>query len=284
MRWRTLRGAPRWVLTATLFCLAGILATAENIDPDNDGSQFAWAENVGWINAEPAAPGDPGVLVSDFELSGYLWGENIGWISLSCKNGSTCDSAEFGVANDGDGVLSGYAWSENAGWINFAPATAGVVIDVTTGDFSGHAWGENIGWITFAASGAHPFKVTTGWTCDPAPSPPSGSPSLFVGKSGTDGELSWTGLSGATGFDIVEGSLGALRSSGGDFSSATDACLSSHNTAGSLLRSGTPAPGEGFWYLVRGENCGGNGTHDSAGPQQVGVRDAEMAASGKDCQ
>ena len=27
-------------------------ALAENIDPADDGSQWAWAENVGWINAE----------------------------------------------------------------------------------------------------------------------------------------------------------------------------------------------------------------------------------------
>ena len=30
---------------------------AENIDPDNDDSQYAWAENVGWINAEPGGDG-----------------------------------------------------------------------------------------------------------------------------------------------------------------------------------------------------------------------------------
>ena len=29
--------------------------------------------------------------------------------------------------------------------------------------------------------------------------------------------------------------------------------------------SGTPAVGDGFWFLVRGVNCKGKGTHDSSG-------------------
>ena len=33
-----------------LCLLSATLATAENIDPDNDNSQYAWGENVGWIN------------------------------------------------------------------------------------------------------------------------------------------------------------------------------------------------------------------------------------------
>ena len=139
------RASPRLVLLAILILLVGGVALAENIDPASDGSQYAWAENIGWINAEPSGNGGPGVQVSDFELTGSMWGENGGWISLSCKNGSTCGTTNFGVINNGHGVLSGYAWSENSGWINFAPPTAGVFIDVATGDFSGRAWGENVG-------------------------------------------------------------------------------------------------------------------------------------------
>ena len=271
------------MLLAILALLAGGMAAAENIDPDNDDSQHAWAENVGWINAEPSGDGGPGVQVDDFELTGWMWGENVGWISLSCQNGSTCGTTDYRVLNDGSGVLSGYAWGENIGWVNFAPATAGVVIDVSTGEFGGMAWGENIGWITFASSGAHPFKVKAGWTCNPAPSPPAGSPILSIDKVGTDAELSWSSLAGATGYDIIEGDLGTLLSSSGDFTSATTACLSNHRTIESLLRPESPPPGEGVWYLVRGENCGGKGTLDSGGAEQVDLRDAETVASGNDC-
>ena len=90
-------------------------------------------------------------------------------------------------------------------------------------------------------------------------------------------------LAGATGYGIVKGDLGTLRGSGGDFSQATEACLSRHRTTRSLSHSDTPTPGEGIWYLVRGENCGGKGSYDSGGARQVGLRDAEIAASGNDC-
>ena len=277
------RGSPRFLLTAVLILLAGAAAVAENIDPDSDDSQYAYAENVGWLNAEPSGDGGPGAQVDDFELTGWMWGENMGWISLSCKNESTCGTTDYGVINDGNGVLSGYGWAENVGWINFAPATAGVQIDVTTGVFSGQAWGENVGWITFASSGANPFQVKTGWTCDPAPPAPSGSPALTVVKSGTAAQLSWTAPAGATGYDVVKGDLSTLRSSGGDFSLATGECLADNRTSTSLTDSDTPAPGGGLWFLVRPANCGGPGSYDSGGAMQVGLRDAEIDASGNEC-
>jgi uncharacterized repeat protein (TIGR01451 family) len=136
------------VLYMLILCSVGY--TAENIDPDNNDSQYAWGENVGWINFEPS--GSTGIEVSSSVLSGYAWGENIGWISLSPSTG--------GVINDGAGNLSGYAWGENVGWINFAPAGGGVFINPTTGEFSGYAWGENVGWINFAPNGK---PVKTSW-------------------------------------------------------------------------------------------------------------------------
>jgi hypothetical protein len=127
---------------------------AENIDPDNNDSQFAYAENTGWINLEPGGDGGPGVVVDDVSMSGYLWGENIGWINLNPQT--------RGVKNDGYGHFYGYAWGENTGWINFAPVGGGVSIDAC-GDFNGRAWGENIGWISFRSEGATSYRVTTSW-------------------------------------------------------------------------------------------------------------------------
>jgi len=159
------RASPRFALIFTLILLAGGMPLAENIDPASDGSKYAWADNVGWINLQPNGPGGPGVQVSDAALTGWAWAENAGWISLSCQNTSSCSTNAYGVTNNGSGTLSGYAWSENAGWITFAPTGAGVFIDPSNGDWSGMAWGENIGWITFASTGPNPFKVMTGWRC-----------------------------------------------------------------------------------------------------------------------
>ena len=132
------------ILQVALLLSAGFVS-AKNIDPDKDGSQYAYGENVGWINFVPNK--GPGVTVSNNKLTGFVWAENIGWINLS-------PSTYGGVINDGTGQLSGYAWGENVGWINFNPQVHGdanhygVTID-SEGNFDGWAWGENIGWIHF---------------------------------------------------------------------------------------------------------------------------------------
>jgi len=133
----------------------------ENIDPDEDGSQYSWGENVGWLNFEPNVPDDPcdyGVTVSSTELVGYVWAENIGWINLFPLDYG-------GVFNDGLGNLTGFAWAENVGWINFDPNVPGdptrygVSFDCM-GNFTGWAWGENIGWIRFDSSKPYNVKVS----------------------------------------------------------------------------------------------------------------------------
>ena len=126
------------VMSAWLF---SCIAMAENIDPDNDGSQYAYGENVGWFNWEPVL--GSGVHVYSDRIEGYIWGENIGWINVS-------PITYGGVANDGNGNLSGYAWGENVGWINFSPTYGGITIDAN-GVLQGWAWGENIGWIHLQA-------------------------------------------------------------------------------------------------------------------------------------
>jgi hypothetical protein len=156
---------------AALLGAAAAIASAENIDPNDDNSQFAWGENVGWINAEPSGPGGPGIQVSGAGLTGYMYGENIGWINLSCTNNNTCGTVSFGITNDGNGKLGGYAWGENVGWISFScennagtcagTGNYGVVIDKVTGIFSGYAWGENIGWISFSATTPVAYQVQT---------------------------------------------------------------------------------------------------------------------------
>ena len=140
---------------------------AENIDPCDDNSQYAYGENIGWVNFEyriPEAIESGGATVTDYNLTGYIWTENVGWINLDPNFG--------GVMNDGTGLLSGYAWGENIGWIDFNPKVSGdpyhygVTID-HEGNFEGWAWGENIGWIHFQSVAPIPYKVQTSWitTC-----------------------------------------------------------------------------------------------------------------------
>lgn len=150
-----------------------VTARAENIDPDNDDSQYAYGENVGYLNFEPGGNGGSGAEVTNSAVTGYVWGENIGWINLSPVSG--------GVVNDGAGNLSGYAWGENVGWINFKPTGGGVTIGAD-GVFDGWAWGENIGWIHLKNL-AIPYKVKTAWT--PLSSTPTPTPTPTATSTAT---------------------------------------------------------------------------------------------------
>ena len=68
------------IFAATILALASAVP-AENIDPNEDGSQYAYGENVGWINFEPNVAGpNVGATASDDKLTGFIWAENIGWI------------------------------------------------------------------------------------------------------------------------------------------------------------------------------------------------------------
>lgn len=147
---------PAFLLGVLMVCCAN--SYAENIDPNDDSSQYAYGENIGWLNFEPNE--GPGVTVSDTRLTGYVWAQNIGWINLDPND----TNPNTGISNDGLGLLSGYAWGENVGWINFSPKVAGdpnhygVTID-HEGNFDGWAWGENIGWIHFQSAGPVAYKV-----------------------------------------------------------------------------------------------------------------------------
>jgi hypothetical protein len=96
-------------------------------------------------------------------------------------------------------------------------------------------------------------------------------------------DLTWTGLHGATAYDVVRGDLATLRSSGGDFVSATEECLTENDAETSLAYSGVPGPGEGFWILVRGIDGKGNMTYDSLYPAQTEARDDEINAAAGAC-
>ena len=135
-----------------------ISANAENIDPYENASQYAYGGTVGWVNFEPNRP-EPnvGAHITSDKITGFIWGENIGWISLSCENTESCGRVEYGVVNDGNGNLSGYAWGVNIGWIKFDPNVPGDANDYRVkidedGYFSGYAWAENFGWISFNTS------------------------------------------------------------------------------------------------------------------------------------
>jgi hypothetical protein len=149
------------IVSGLLIFLSASFTYAENIDPDGDGSQYAYGGNIGWLNFEPnIAEPSVGVTVTSEKLTGFAWAENIGWINLDPND----EDPDSGVKNDGTGLLTGFAWGENVGWINFNPKVPGdanhygVTID-GAGDFDGWGWGENIGWISFNSAELYGYNV-----------------------------------------------------------------------------------------------------------------------------
>ena len=142
-----------WLAIAT-----GALAFT-TIDPSNT---YAYAANVGWINAR--GDGTNGAVIGAYYCTGFVYGANIGWIKLASgvpANGYAFANnlaSDFGVNHDGAGALRGHAYGANIGWLSFE-SNGNPRVDLRTGNLSGYVWGANIGWISL--SNAVAFVRTT---------------------------------------------------------------------------------------------------------------------------
>lgn len=160
------------IIATIVFIPAASFASTTNGTIQN---QYAWGENVGWVNFLPT---DGDIHITDSTITGYAWDPNYGWINFA--------PTQSGVINDGSGNLSGYAWSTGGGYINFS----GVVIN-SSGKFTGIASGVTYGQLTFDCNQCN---VTTDWR------PSSARPVTTTSSSG--GGSIWrtfgTGVSTAT--------------------------------------------------------------------------------------
>jgi hypothetical protein len=146
-----------WAVVLVSLVSALTVSAAENVDPANTDAHYAFAANLGWLNAEPSGDGGPGAELTADAMYGWVWSANTGWVSLNCRNTSSCGEVDYGITHDGSGNLGGFAWSPNIGWISFSCANTascddvdyGVGVDVDSGTVSGFAWAANAGWISF---------------------------------------------------------------------------------------------------------------------------------------
>lgn len=101
------------------------------------------------------------------------------------------------------------------------------------------------------------------------------------------GSMSWPTSETGVAYDVVQGDLTLLRSSRGDFSIATTACLADDTETSSLSLIGHPNAGQGVWFLVRKVYPGGPTTYDTnpewGSTSQVGERDSEIDAAANAC-
>jgi hypothetical protein len=96
-------------------------------------------------------------------------------------------------------------------------------------------------------------------------------------------ELAWTGLAGATGYDVVRGDLHALRASGGEFLSSVDGCVVENHDDVSLSYAGGPGPHEGIWFLVRARSAAGVTSYGHTDDCERTTRDARIDAAAGAC-
>ncbi len=171
------------------------------------------------------------------------------------------------VANTWRAISSGYGVP--AGRQQYAIAWTGSTMVVWAG--YGAAQGVNVGAF-YSGSLYCAGPCTT----------PAGVENLRVSGGGSSTTVTWNPAGSATGYDVVTGRMGTLRSSAGNFAIATDQCLIQNSASATVTDSSMPAPGDAIWYLARARNCG-PGTYDSGSASQQGVRDAEIAAAISTC-
>ena len=95
-------------------------------------------------------------------------------------------------------------------------------------------------------------------------------------------ELTWTEPTGETSWDVVRGDLQTLRVTGGDFIAATQTCIADDHLLPNLPVTEVPdTPGQGFWYLVRGEVS--TRGYETFGSGQYDGRDGEINVSDGAC-
>ena len=183
-------------------------------------------------------------------------------------------SATVEVSTDGAG------WQEV--WGNVADVTDAewVAVEYDISALVAGSSSTKVRWgYAINAAGA---KFCSGWNLDDVEVWTSTS-SVRTVLTVDSGLLSWTPAGGATGYDVVQGDLLLLRSSGGDFTAATLGCVANDATERTATVTGTPAPGEGTWYLVRGVAPSGAQTYQSLGGSLESLRDDEIAAAASTC-
>ena len=97
-------------------------------------------------------------------------------------------------------------------------------------------------------------------------------------------EFSWDAIVGGGTYDVVEGSLGTLRTTLGGFATSVTGCLGSNQIETTMWDESLPNPGSAFFYLVRasGGSCA-DGTWDSGFDSQDVSRDFGVESSPSTC-
>jgi len=90
----------------------------------------------------------------------------------------------------------------------------------------------------------------------------------------------WTEPARAGTYDVVRGSLTALRAAAGSFAASSPACVANGLTTASASDPTAPGPGVAWYWLARVRECGGLiGTWSDGSAREVGSRDGGLAGA-----
>jgi Zn-dependent metalloprotease len=186
--------------------------------------------------------------------------------------GGAVDVQLFATDPDGDGiVLSGSGLPAFATVLDQGAGVGRLQIRPGAGTSGSYAGGG----VDATDDDVPPLSTLASVTID-VTACADGAPAGVVDMAMQEGLLSWTSLSGASWYRVMQGDVNDLAASG----LTTGNCLSSYLDTTSLVDTSAPALGQALWFAVRGESCGGAGTFDSGGVGQVGDRDAGVENAG----
>ena len=286
-------GAPS--IPAPVNVQSGVRQDAASFDFN---SEPGWLTDGGWEFGPPGGGGDPTSAFSGTNVYGYnlggdypnnLGAENLTTGAIDCSGlvgveasferwlgveSSVFDKAAFQASRDGQ------SWTTI--WKNGSQVLDENAWSRQVYDISQVADRQSTVYLRWVMGSTDSSETYPGWNIDDVlvqgvPAPPT------IELTVDPGSLSWTALPGTSNYDVIRGTLSVLHGTGGDFQSATDACLGNNLGTTSLTETDPPAMGDGFWFLVRGDSAPAVRTYDSFYPSQSDVRDAEIESASATC-
>jgi subtilisin-like proprotein convertase family protein len=265
-------------------------------------SDPGWTTTGAWAFGQPTGQGsrsgDPfsgytGPNVYGYKLTGN-YGSNIGELPLTTSaidcsgfqdvevsfrrwlgvEVTPYDHARFEASNDGTSWVT--IWEHSGGTIDESSWS------LQTYDISAVADSEPTVFLRWVMGSTDGSETYPGWNIDDVELTGL-TPVARVDLVVTETELSWAPLADAISYDVVQGDVATLRSSGGDFGVATEACLGDDLAATGLLGPPDPDPGQAHWFLVRGVAVPGSMSYESFGNGQADERDAEIDGAIASC-
>jgi len=232
-----------------------------------------------------AISGDASSLVgegrSDAGFEAARWTSDLHVHSLGAAQAGFSYSEALAVSGNGAAIVGdasgqgrgvAFLWDATHGFRSLETVlTADYGLDIT-GWMLTSATGISADGQVIVGNGINPSGNQEGWIAIL-----DNSPRLAVSKT----QVSWVQPYHPSGtrWDIVRGGMASLHATGGDFQLSTLGCVA-NNTSNMTVNYGTTPPaGDGFWFLAREAG----GSYDIDYGNQVGSRDAEIAASGHGC-